>query len=66
MCKKMEGNLQIKPQIKAMEPLQSLTFPIGNLNVVRVYCSDLGAMLNRKYKTRKSLDGSQIEVIRIS
>lgn len=62
----MEKNLQIKPAIKQMEQSQTLTFPIENINVVRVYCSDLGATLNRKYKTRKSLDGKEVEVIRIS
>lgn len=62
----MEENLQIKPQIRLMEPSQMLAFPVENINVVRVYCSDLGAMLNRRYKTRKSLDGSKVEVIRIS
>lgn len=62
----MEENLQIKPKIKLMEPSQMLAFPVENINTVRVYCSDLGATLNRKYKTRKSLDGSKVEVVRIS
>ena len=62
----MGENLRIKPAIKQMEPNETQVFPVENLNSVRVYCSDLGAMLNRKYKTRKSLDGKQIEVIRIS
>ena len=62
----MEENLQIKPQIKAMEPTQILSFPIESVNVVRVYCSDLGATLNRRYKTRKSLDGTKVEVVRLS
>ncbi len=61
----MEENLQIKPQIKLMEPSQMLAFPVENINIVRVYCSDLGAALKRKYKTRRSLDGTQVEVIRI-
>lgn len=62
----MEENLRIKPAIKQMEPKEIQVFPVENLNIVRVYCSDLGATLNRKYKTRKSLDGTQVEVIRIS
>lgn len=62
----MEENLRIKPAIKQMEPKETQVFPVENLNIVRVYCSDLGATLNRKYKTRKSLDGTQVEVIRIS
>ena len=62
----MGENLRIKPAIKQMEPNETQVFPVENLNSVRVYCSDLGAMLNRKYKTRKSLDGKQIDVIRIS
>lgn len=62
----MEENLRIKPAIEQMEPKEMQSFPIERLNVVRVYCSDLGATLNRKYKTRKSFDGKQIEVIRIS
>lgn len=62
----MEKNLQVKPAIKQMEPAQVLTFPIENLNIVRVYCSDLGATLGRKYKSRKTLDGKEVEVIRIS
>lgn len=62
----MEDNLRIKPAIKQMEPNETQVFPVENLNTVRVYCSDLGALLNRKYKTRKSLDGTQVEVIRIS
>lgn len=62
----MEENLRIKPAIKQMEPKETRVFPVENLNIVRVYCSDLGAMLNRKYKTRKSLDGTQVEVVRIS
>lgn len=66
MCKKMEENLQIKPTIKAMQPNETLTFPVENIISVRVYCSDLGSTLNRKYKTRKSLDGTQVEVIRLS
>lgn len=61
----MEENLQIKPQIKLMEPSQMLAFPVENINIVRVYCSDIGAALKRKYKTRRSLDGTQVEVIRI-
>ena len=62
----MEENLQIKPQIKAMEPTQMLSFPIESVNAVRVYCSDLGATLNRRYKSRKSLDGTKVEVVRLS
>ena len=61
----MEENLRIKPAIRQMEPKETQEFPIGCLNVVRVYCSDLGAKLNRKYKTRKSLDQTKVEVIRI-
>jgi hypothetical protein len=62
----MEENLQIKPQIKQMEKGAMLTFPLENINVVRVYCSDLGTTLNRRYKTRKSLDGKVVEVIRLA
>ena len=62
----MEENLRIKPAIKQMEPNETQVFPVEKLNSVRVYCSDLGATLNRQYRTRKSLDGTQVEVIRIS
>lgn len=62
----MEENLQIKPQIKQMEKGAMLTFPLENINAVRVYCSDLGTTLNRRYKTRKSLDGKVVEVIRLA
>lgn len=62
----MEENQSIKQQIKSMEPTQMLAFPIESINNVRVYCSDLGATLNRKYKTRRSLDETKVEVVRIS
>jgi len=61
----MEENLRIKPTIEEMKPNEIKAFPIERLSSVRVYCSDLGATLNRKYKSRKSFDGKQIEVIRI-
>lgn len=61
----MEENLRIKPAIEGMEPSEVKAFPIERLNSVRVYCSDLGAKMNRCYKTRKSFDGMHIEVIRI-
>lgn len=62
----MEKNISVKPAIKQMQPNEVITFPIENVNTVRVYCSDLGATLNRKYKTRKSLSGDEVEVIRLS
>ena len=62
----MEKNVSVKPAIKQMQPNDMLTFPIEQVNIVRVYCSDLGATLNRRYKTRKSLTGELVEVIRIS
>lgn len=62
----MEENLRIKPAIEGMEPSEVKAFPIERLNSVRVYCSDLGAKMNRTYKTRKSFDGTQVEVIRLS
>lgn len=61
----MEEKVAIKPQIKEMQPKQILAFPIESINNVRVYCSDLGATLKRLYKTRKSIDGSQVEVMRV-
>lgn len=60
----MEENLRIKPVIEQMEPNEIQEFPIERINIVRVYCSDLGAKLNRKYKTRKSFDEKKIEVVR--
>ena len=62
----MEENLRIKPAIKQMKPNETRTFPVENLNSIRVYCSDLGATLGRKYKSRRTLDGKQVEVIRIN
>lgn len=62
----MEKNISVKPAIKQMQPNDMLSFPIEQVNIVRVYCSDLGATLNRKYKTRKSLTGEEVEVIRLS
>lgn len=62
----MEENLGIKPTIEQMKLKEMQEFPIERLNSVRVYCSDLGATLKRKYKTRKSFDGTKVEVIRIS
>ena len=62
----MEENLRIRPAIEQMELNEMQEFPVERLNIVRVYCSDLGATLKRKYKTRKSFDGTKVEVIRIS
>jgi hypothetical protein len=61
----MGENLQIKPAIKDMKVRDILTFPIKNLNSIRVYCSDLGATMRRQYKSRKTLDGKKVEVIRL-
>ena len=62
----MAENLnKIRPAITGMVAGESRKFPIEKLRYVRVSASELGVMLNRKYRTALDREARTVTVTRV-
>lgn len=63
----MVENLEkIRPALTALEVGDAVVFPISRLKSVRTQASELGAIFNRRYKTKTNRENQTITVSRIS
>ena len=63
----MVDNLEkIRPALTALEVGDAVVFPISRLKSVRTQASELGAIFNRRFKTKTNRENQTITVSRIS
>ena len=63
----MVENLEkIRPALTAHEVGDAVVFPISRLKSVRTQASELGAIFNRRFKTKTNRENQTITVSRIS
>ena len=63
----MVENLEkIRPALTALEVGDAVVFPISRLKSVRTQSSELGAIFNRRFKTKTNRENQTITVSRIS
>lgn len=63
----MVENLEkIRPALVALEVGDAIVFPISRLKSVRTQASELGAIFNRRFKTKSNRENQTITVSRIS
>ncbi|WP_288324420.1 hypothetical protein [uncultured Phocaeicola sp.] len=63
----MVENLEkIRPALTALEMGDAVVFPISRLKSVRTQASELGAIFNRRFKTKTNRENQTITVSRIS
>ena len=63
----MVENLEkIRPALTALEVGDAVVFPISRLKSVRTLASELGAIFNRRFKTKTNRENQTITVSRIS
>ena len=63
----MVENLEkIRPALTAREVGDAVVFPISRLKSVRTQASELGAIFNRRFKTKTNRENQTITVSRIS
>ena len=63
----MVENLEkIRPALTALEVGDAVVFPIPRLKSVRTQASELGAIFNRRFKTKTNRENQTITVSRIS
>ena len=63
----MAENLEkIRPALTALEVGDAVVFPISRLKSVRTQASELGAIFNRRFKTKTNRENQTITVSRIS
>ena len=63
----MVENLEkIRPALTAFEVGDAVVFPISRLKSVRTQASELGAIFNRRFKTKTNRENQTITVSRIS
>ena len=63
----MVENLEkIRPALTALEVGDAVVFPISRLKSVRTQASELGAIFNRRFKTKTNGENQTITVSRIS
>ena len=63
----MVENLEkIRPALTALEVGDAVVFPISRLKSVRTQASELGAIFNRRFKTKTNRENQTITVTRIS
>ena len=61
----MAENLEkIRPVLVALEVGEEVTYPISRLKSVRTQASELGAILNRQFKTKTNREKQTITVFR--
>lgn len=59
-----EKQVKVRPALTGMEIGDTLVFPIENTKSVRAQCSDLGLILDRRYRTETSREARIIKVTR--
>ena len=57
---------KIRPALTALEVGDAVVFPISRLKSVRTQASELGAIFNRRFKTKTNRENQTITVSRIS
>ncbi|WP_288882038.1 hypothetical protein [uncultured Bacteroides sp.] len=63
----MVENLEkIRPALTALEVGDAVVFPISRLKSIRTQASELGAIFNRRFKTKTNRENQTITVSRIS
>lgn len=63
----MVENLEkIRPALTVLEVGDAVVFPISRLKSVRTQASELGAIFNRRFKTKTNRENQTITVSRIS
>ena len=63
----MVENLEkIRPALTALEVGDAVVFPISRLKSVSTQASELGAIFNRRFKTKTNRENQTITVSRIS
>ena len=63
----MVENLEkIRPALTALEVGDAVVFPSSRLKSVRTQASELGAIFNRRFKTKTNRENQTITVSRIS
>ena len=62
----VENVVKIRPALTALKIGESITFPISKLKSVRTQASELGAIFNRRFKTKTNRENQTITVSRIS
>ena len=63
----MVENLEkIRPALTALEMGDAVVFPISRLKSVRTQASELGAIFNRRFKTKTNRENQTITASRIS
>lgn len=63
----MVENLEkIRPALTALEVGDAVVFPISRLKSVRTQASELGAIFNRRFKTKTNRENQTITVSQIS
>lgn len=65
LMKKPRFAEKVQPTLKALEVGDAAYFPIERLKVVCATAYDLGAMLDRKYKTQRYKELGYMQVIRL-
>lgn len=61
-----ENQVKVRPTLTDLEVGKAVAFPIEKTKSVRAQASDLGLILERKYKTETDREKRIITVIRIS
>ena len=62
----VENKKKIRPALTALEMGDAVVFPISRLKSVRTQASELGAIFNRRFKTKTNRENQTITVSRIS
>jgi len=65
LSKNIKLSEKVQPTLKALEVGDAAYFPISRLKVVCATAYDLGAMLERKYKTQRYPSLGYMQVIRL-
>lgn len=60
------NQVKVRPALSKLNVGETVTFPIARTKVVRVQASDLGLILERKYKTETDRTKRVIIVTRIA
>lgn len=61
----LEIKEKIRPAITALEVGDAVAFPIERLKSVRTQSSELGVILDRKFKTKTNRENHTITVLRV-
>lgn len=60
-----ENEVKVRPALTSLEVGERIIFPIEKTKSIRTQASDLGLILDRKYKTETSRENRTITVTRM-